>query len=470
MALLNWFAGPAALLVFGVLLPGGLLGEEAATTQGETAARMPEQSLLMHLETNAPAHLEAHDLRAEWLKEADSPTIRLTDTGREFYSWVTLHPPKDQWSLGRRSTVEAQVHNPGTRPVNVMMWVVGRRGWDAVLARAEQIPPGETVSLRCQLREGWRDSFGASVTPKIDPHQVKHIQVMLWKTQLGDTVDVSDMVAKGEEPEWQRPAGRLDVPEMEDADPAAGRRVRFRLEDDQTRNVYCALYLPTDWKPGGQYPVVAEYPGNIFFDASCYSTGMPEQCAIGYGMTKGRGAIWVSLPFVKDGAVAENGFGDGDATADYALRVLDVINAKFGGEPNNAVITGFSRGAMACWYIGLRNERIAAVWRGFHAVQGYDGGGWGGSTRDAALERCMRIGNREFFLTDNPKEEPARMLAETHVQTTAVRSGLGAHGQAMFLDDRPSTLQLRTWFARVSEPGASHRAASPPSAPANAAF
>jgi len=451
-------------------MPTGLCDEEPSATQGATASLVPEQSLLGHLRTNPAAHLDVRDLQAEWMKGAASPTIRLTDTGREFYSWVTIPPPSEQWSFGRRSTVEAKVHNPGTRPVNVMMWVVGRRGWDAVPAFAEQIPPGETVSLRCDLRESWRDSFGASATPKIDPHQVKHIQVMLWKTQTDDTVELSDLVAKGEEPEWQRPAGRLDVPDMEDADPAPGHRVRFHLEGEQPRNVYCALYLPTDWKPDGRYPVIAEYPGNIFFAPSCYSTGMPEQCAIGYGMTKGRGAIWVSLPFVKDGAVAENGFGDGDATADYALRVLDAISGQFCGEPNNAVITGFSRGAMACWYIGLRNERIAPVWRAFHAVQGYDGGGWGGSTRPAAVERCMRIGSREFFLTDNPKEEPSRMLAEAHVKTIAVRSGLGAHGTAMFLDDRPSTLQLRAWFATVTGPGASQPAASPPTVPADAAF
>ncbi|MCE9631735.1 MAG: hypothetical protein K8S94_13595 [Planctomycetia bacterium] len=54
--------------------------------------------------------------------------------------------------------------------------------------------------------------------------------------------------------------------------------------------------------------MIVEYPGNIFFTPVCHSTGRPEQCVIGYGMTRGAGAIWISLPFI-DAAdqVAENG-------------------------------------------------------------------------------------------------------------------------------------------------------------------
>ncbi len=34
-------------------------------------------------------------------------------------------------------------------------------------------------------------------------------------------------------------------------------------------------------------------------------------------------------------------------------------------------------------------------------------------------------------------------------QVTWAQSGLGFHSTAMFLDDRPSTLQLRQWFANL---------------------
>jgi len=422
------------------------------TTEGIAAAPSgtTEPHLWAHLRTRA-AQWEEHGLNAEWIAtDGDSPAVRLTVTTREFSSWLIVPAPEGGWPLDTRSTVEVDVHNPGTKPVNVMMWVVASRGWDAVPDIQESIQPGETRHLKCHLREGWRDYFGAKTTPKIDPHLVTQIQIVLWKTQEGDRVELSNLVAKGREPEFRKPADRLEVPDMEEGVPAPGRRVRFRLEGEQDEEPYSVLYLPADWKAGGRYPVVVEYPADRFFHWSCYSTGRPEQGVIGYGMTKGRGAIWVCLPFIKDGAVAENGFGDGDATAEYALRVLAAIAERFGGEPGNAVLTGFSRGAMACWYVGLRNDRVASAWRGFHAVQGYDGGGWGGSTRADALERSMRIGNREFFLTDNFKEEPARMLGEAGVKTVSARSGLGAHGAAMFLDDRPSTVAVRDWFCRVT--------------------
>jgi hypothetical protein len=32
-----------------------------------------------------------------------------------------------------------------------------------------------------------------------------------------------------------------------------------------------------------------------------------------------------------------------------------------------------------------------------------------------------------------------------------VKSGLGAHSTAMFLDDRPSTQKLREWFLQLVE-------------------
>jgi fermentation-respiration switch protein FrsA (DUF1100 family) len=67
-------------------------------------------------------------------------------------------------------------------------------------------------------------------------------------------------------------------------DPAPGRRVRFQLGTDGGNGIYCALYLPPDWEPEKRCPVIAEYPGKIFFHAkACSSTGRPEQCQMGYG-------------------------------------------------------------------------------------------------------------------------------------------------------------------------------------------
>jgi hypothetical protein len=194
--------------------------------------------------------------------------------------------------------------------------------------------------------------------------------------------------------------------------------------------------------------VIIEFPGNVFYASACYSTGLPEQCVIGYGITRGKGAICAGVPFV-DSAIAkpvENGWGNADHTAEYAMRVVDEICRKFGGDPENVLLTGFSRGAIACGYIGLRHEAIAALWKGFHAYQHYDGDGWNGATLEGAIERAERFRGKAVFQTDNPREKFQPVMDVMKTNVTWAISGLGFHSTSMFLDNRPSTEQLRAWF------------------------
>jgi hypothetical protein len=389
---------------------------------------------------------EVRDLRPEWDANVTGGTLRLvvTDASPNLwgYAWATVPAPKAGWNLARRAAVEAQITNRGTTPAEVMLWAVGDRGWDAVGDFAT-LAPGEERKFSCRLRASFPDG-----TPKLDPGQIKQVQVMLARAARGTALEVRALAAVGQEPAWIRPSGRLDVPAIEEGAPAAGRRVRHRLAGDANPGIYCNLYLPEDWKPGGTYPVIAEYPGNIFFRPACYSTGSPDQCVIGYGMTRGRGAIWVSLPFIdrQAGRIVENGWGVADDTADYAVRVMEEICSKFGGDRANAVLTGFSRGGIACGYIGLRNDRIAALWKGFHACQGYDGGGWNGATMPGAIERARRFAGRATFYTDSSPEKFPAVVQAMAVEATSVSSELRFHACAMFLDDRPATQQLRRWF------------------------
>lgn len=400
---------------------------------------------------------ELSDLRAmsaAWRDEGTGRVLSLAVTvpGRTNYAWCTIPAPEGGWDLARREAVVAEIANRGEKPAEMMLWVVGRRGWDAVGDHAI-LAPGESRRFACRLRETFPDG-----TPKVDPGQIKQVRVMVLKALNGAALEVRGLAAAGEAPPWRRPVGRLDVPEMEVGPPAPGRRVRYGLPGDEATGIYAALYLPEDWKAGGRYPVIAEYPGNIFFVPTCYSTGRPEQCVIGYGMTKGSGAIWVSLPFVDRaaGTIAEDGWGDADATADFAVRMVEEICRAFGGDADNVVLTGFSRGAIACGYIGLRDDRIAKLWKGFHACQHYDGDGWRGATMPGAMERARRFRGRAIFHTDNSAEAFGALMSESRAEATFVRSGLGAHACAMFLDDRPSTRQLREWYAALV--GAGHSA------------
>ncbi len=391
---------------------------------------------------------EERGLTAAW----EGETLRIAGESLEArgpadrYAWVTLPAPGGVWDLSKHAKVEAEVTNPSDERVDLLLWVVGDRGWDAVPAPAT-LAPGETRLLSCDLRETWPDK-----TPKIDPRQVKQVQMMILRRgNKPVALSMRNLRATGEAPAWTMPAGRLEVPPVEDAAPAPGKRVRFRLPGDEGKAVYSILHLPGDWKAGGTYPVIAEYPGNIFFVPGCYSTGLPDQCIIGYGMTKGRGAICVGLPFVDptDGTIAEHGWGDPDATADHAVRMMEEVCVKFGGDRANLLLTGFSRGALACGYIGLRNDRIAALWKGFHACQHYDGDGWNGATMEGALERAKRFRGRAVFQTDNSPAAFQAVMDAMKTEVTWASSGLGAHATAMFLDERESTRQLREWYLRL---------------------
>jgi hypothetical protein len=402
------------------------------------------------------AHVRAaHDLRdvrnavVEWAEAEGRLTIRPSGDGP--YAWATVPAPPGGWPLDARAAVEARITNRGDEPADVAFWVVAKAGWESI-GDFRELAAGEEMAFVCDLRQTFPDR-----TPKLDPARVAGGQVMIRKPRAGQVIEVGDFVATGSAAAWQPPAGRLEVPAVEHGRPTAGRRVRWPIgldaaspavgASDERRSLDAIVYLPEDWRPDHSYPVIVEFPGNIFFTPGCYSTGRPEQCVIGYGMSRGRGSIWICLPFVDaSGRVAEHGWGDPDATVDLCMRAVEQVCEQLGGDRERVVLTGFSRGAIACGFIGLRDERIAGLWRGFHCCQHFDGDGWNGATLEGAIERARRFKGAAVFHTDNAPDRVRPLEAPFGVPVTIVQSGLGFHSSAMFLDDRASTRQLREWY------------------------
>jgi hypothetical protein len=446
------------------------------TRHGSLKGLMLMGLLLWHARVGLPApptplagHLRSgddlrdrRDIQTEW----EDGVLTLSSTAATLFARATIPPPPGGWDLASRATIDAELMNTGKHPVGVMVWVVGDHGWEAVLDSAV-LEPRETRRFSCDLRAAFPDG-----TPRLNPGDVSGVQIMLGQPVTGGrsrdgnskaaaqfaggiirpvSVMLRSLAARGEQPPWRRPPGRIDVPTVEEGGPEPGRRVRYRLAGDEQTGIASILNLPEDWQAGRKYPVIVEYPGNIFLGPACYSTGLPDQCLIGYGMTRGRGAICLGLPFLDraSGRIVENGWGNADETADYAVRMVAEVCEKFGGDPDRVVLTGFSRGAIACGYIGLRNERIAALWKGFHACQHYDGGGWNGADMPGALGRATRFKGVAVFQTDNPREKYQAVMDAMKTEVTWADSGLHWHSTAMFLDDRPSTKQLRDWFWRL---------------------
>lgn len=206
----------------------------------------------------------------------------------------------------------------------------------------------------------------------------------------------------------------LVTPEMTSDEPGAGRRVRQISPEYEGTEVYHALYLPRDWKPGGSYPVIVEYTGNKF--PPCGSTGEVKDANLGYGLTGGEKFIWVSMPYIEKGRKknAVTWWGDKQATVDYCKTNLPRICEQFGGDSKRVFVCGFSRGAIGASYIGLADDEIASLWKGMITHDHFDGDkqwNYAESDRASALVRLARWKGRALlacgggadFLGDHPE-------------------------------------------------------------------
>ena len=152
---------------------------------------------------------------------------------------------------------------------------------------------------------------------------------------------------------------------------------------------------------GKSFPVLIEYTGNKFVPSG--ATGEVKDANLGYGLSGGKGFIWVTMPYIQKGK-KENAltwWGDREATIDYCKVNLPRICADFGGDTNNLFICGFSRGAIACSYIGLADDEIASFWKGMITHDHFDGQReweYQASDRESALRRINRLNNRPALI------------------------------------------------------------------------
>lgn len=269
----------------------------------------------------------------------------------------------------------------------------------------------------------------------------------------------------------------LVVPAMVEDDPGPGRRVKQTTAGWEDTQVYHALYLPVDWQPGKRYPVIVEYAGNGPFTSPYgdVSTGKVEGSCMGYGISGGKGVIWVCMPYL-DNAGAANvtmWWGSGgwrgkrseykvQPTIDYCMATVKMICEQYGGDSTNVFIAGFSRGSIACNYIGLHNDEIASLWRGFICYANYDGlhalWPYPGAGRASAAKRLQRLGQRPQFICQEVARKAKSALSVTRAylrqacpdgKFTFELIPFRNHNDAWTLRDIPARRALRKWFAAV---------------------
>jgi len=263
------------------------------------------------------------------------------------------------------------------------------------------------------------------------------------------------------EPDAKRPpteAGQeLPWPSMTEGGPAPGKFVKQVAPEFRGMGVYHALYLPVNWKPGGAYPVIVEYAPNRWEEL----TGKVEDCRLGFHLSGGKDFIWIVMPYV-DPVKKENvlwWWGDEKATIEYGLATLRRVCETYGGDPNAVLFAGFSRGAIAASYLGLRDESAADVWLAFLPHSHVDGGRF---TPDGARERLARTRGRATFITyggddDGKNESPkgAAILRELGFPMVERELAGLKHTDRFLEKDSPIRREMRQWISEVlkSRPG-----------------
>ena len=442
---------------FGVVIAaneGGKSGIEDVSDAQNVASNVytiPLGSIKQFVTDNTAATLENNEILVTVLK---SPANSL---GFKIYA------PQESWNLNKFERVGIEIQNIGTKAVTLSCWAVSN-GWGGVGAFGIDGSQSKTCNITLEpnavgiqylyIHTKYKDNLFKI----IDPEMVNYFDIRIKQNiPVQSKIVVKRIFAENDFSVGNYDKSpRLVVPLMQMEKPTPGKLVKQQLSQYLGTDVFHSLYLPTNWQSGKKYPVIVEYAPNIFYHAACYSTGKVEDVVTAYGISKGQDYILVSLPFVSlDGKQNEtNGWGSADLTTEYALKAVRSVCEDYGGDPAGIFITGFSRGAIAAGYIGLRNDEIADSWLGFIACQHTDGDGWGKSDVDADV-RIARLRGRSVFLIDNSSYPWALKVPTAGSDLKIDKSGIGAHSAASFLDNRSSTTNVRVWVAATyqNKPG-----------------
>lgn len=285
------------------------------------------------------------------------------------------------------------------------------------------------------------------------------------------------------------PADLTTPPMVQGAVPGPGRRVLATNPNwDPASYAYFALYLPGEWSPvGPPLPVLVELAGNgPWYDQfNDSSSGRPEGSNLGFGITGGSGAIWVSMPMLTaDGLYGQTYWWGGPsvhlagtppmstpttfsanttnltATVDYIISTVKHVISTYNGDASRVVISGFSRGAIGVNYLGLFNDAIASLWSASIAYTHYDGQPedaqrpYPDPAPPASYQRLARLGSRpQYIVCENnvslEMTQPYIAASGLSINATFGSTGFCNHNDAWVLRPSPARDAIRAWWARV---------------------
>jgi hypothetical protein len=259
----------------------------------------------------------------------------------------------------------------------------------------------------------------------------------------------------------------LSLPPLLHDQPSPGKRVQQTTQGYDATSVYHVLFLPLNWQPDRSYPILVEYAGNGNYTNALgdISTGKPEDCMIGYGLSGGKDCIWLVLPYLKkkEEGTFENclqWWGDMEQTKRYCRNTIEEVCLRYGGDRQQIVLCGFSRGAIGCNYFGLHDDELAELWCAFFCHSHYDGvrpWPYPGSDRASAIERLKRLRRRPQWIShEGSVAEIETYLRQIEIDGVRVVESctfqtipFPNHSAEWLLCDLPQRQQARKWLRQV---------------------
>ena len=269
-------------------------------------------------------------------------------------------------------------------------------------------------------------------------------------------------------PDFRGTRADLKIPPLVEGKSGPGIRTKARNLGD-AEGVYHVLYLPKDWKSGKKYPVIVEYAGNgPYRDKNGdVSSGHVEGSKLGYGFSGGKGYIWLCLPYLNSSGTENVRKWWGDApdydpmpTVEYCKLTVRRVCEEFGGDEKKIILCGFSRGAIACNFIGLYDDEIARLWAGFIPFSHYDGvrkWAYPDSDRKSAISRIARLkGRPQLILSESPANN---LSTRKYIQSlrgintdqlTFMNSGFRNHNDEWVLRPSEARSFARQWLKSIA--------------------
>ena len=298
---------------------------------------------------------------------------------------------------------------------------------------------------------------------KLANHAVMDVrQIRLEPRGIGSrTLDIRDVTAD------------LILPPARRVPPAAG--VRSLQAVPGTDDADYVLYLPTNWQPQRRYPVLVELCGNGPYRDKHGDTcsGRVEDGCLAFGLSGGYDYVVLTLPFLDNTGTkaVTQWWGNApnysvDATLAAWHNVIDTVCRDHQGDPERIVLTGFSRGAIACNFIGLHDDAIARRWSALVCFSHYAGvRRWPFSDSDSqtSRDRLGRLGTRPQFIVSENEVSDATSLVATRAHLVAngvdisktqfAETGFRNHSDRWTMRPSATRKRVRGWLRTVAWPG-----------------